>query len=66
VSLEGWVPDVGDYLTLAEVVEFAFDYRGNTTIVKRDGTILAAVGGVSPEANVAKALELVRTLAPAK
>ena len=38
MSLEGWVPDVGDYLTLAEVVEFAFDYRGNTTIVKRDGT----------------------------
>jgi hypothetical protein len=38
VSLEGWVPDVGPYLTLEEVVEFAFDYRGNTTIVKRDGT----------------------------
>jgi hypothetical protein len=38
VSLEGWVPDVGQYLTLEEVVEFAFDYRGNTTIVKRDGT----------------------------
>jgi hypothetical protein len=38
VSLEGWVPDVGRYLTLEEVVEFAFDYRGNTTIVKRDGT----------------------------
>jgi len=38
VSLEGWVPDVGPYLTLEEVVEFAFDYRGNTTIVTRDGT----------------------------
>lgn len=38
MSLEGWVPDVGDYLTLQEVVEFAFDYRGNTTIVKTDGT----------------------------
>jgi hypothetical protein len=38
MSLEGWVPDVGQYLTLEEVVEFAFDYRGNTTIVKRDGT----------------------------
>ena len=37
MSLEGWVPDVGQYLTLEEVVEFAFDYRGNTTIVKRDG-----------------------------
>jgi hypothetical protein len=38
LSLEGWVPDIGPYLTLAEVVEFAFDYRGNTTIVKTDGT----------------------------
>ena len=38
MSLEGWVPEVGEYLTLAEVVEFAFDYRGNTTIVRTDGT----------------------------
>lgn len=42
MSLEGWVPDVGPYLTLEEVVEFAFDYRGNTTIVKRDGTEIVA------------------------
>jgi peroxiredoxin Q/BCP len=34
-----------------------------TFVVKRDGTVLAAVGGVSPEANVARALELVRKLA---
>ena len=38
MSLEGYVPEIGPYLTLAEVVEFAFDYRGNTTIVKTDGT----------------------------
>ena len=38
MTLEGWVPEIGPYLTLAEVVEFAFDYRGNTTIVKTDGT----------------------------
>ncbi|HUM15494.1 MAG TPA: hypothetical protein VL086_07395 [Candidatus Nitrosotalea sp.] len=38
MSLEGWVPEIGQYLTLEEVVEFAFDYRGNTTIVKRDGS----------------------------
>jgi hypothetical protein len=37
VTLEGWVPEIGPYLTLGEVIEFAFDYRGNTTIVKRDG-----------------------------
>ncbi len=38
VTLEGWRPEIGGYLTIAEVVEFAFDYRGNTTIVKTDGT----------------------------
>ena len=38
MSLEGWVPQIGEFLTLAEVVEFAFDYRGNTTIVRTDGT----------------------------
>jgi hypothetical protein len=40
MSLQGWVPEVGPYLTLEEVIEHAFDYRGNTTIVKRDGTEL--------------------------
>jgi hypothetical protein len=38
VSLEGWTPQLGEYLSLDEVIEFAFDYRGNTTIVKTDGT----------------------------
>ena len=38
MPLESWVPQIGDYLTLAEVIDFAFDYRGNTTIVKTDGT----------------------------
>jgi hypothetical protein len=33
-------------------------------VIQRDGTVLAAVGGVSPEENVARALELVRKLAP--
>ena len=40
MSLEGWVPEIGEYLTLAEVVEFASDYRGNTTVVRTDGTEL--------------------------
>lgn len=40
MSLEGWVPEIGESLTLAEVIDFAFDYRGNTTIVRRDGTEL--------------------------
>ena len=38
MTLEGWVPQIGEYLTLAEVIDFAFDYRGNTTIVKADGS----------------------------
>ena len=35
---EGWVPVINEYLSLAEVIELAFDYRGNTTIVKTGGT----------------------------
>ena len=38
MTLEGWAPRIDDALTLAEVIELAFDYRGNTTIVKTDGT----------------------------
>jgi hypothetical protein len=40
MTLEGWVPQIGEYLTLAEVVDFAFDYRGNVTVVKTDGTAI--------------------------
>src|SRR5215468_6399779 len=38
MTLEGWRPEIGASLTLAEVIDLAFDYRGNTTIVKTDGT----------------------------
>jgi len=37
MTLEGWVPQINDYTSLREVVDFAFDYRGNTTVVKKDG-----------------------------
>ncbi|MEO7116866.1 MAG: peroxiredoxin [Caldimonas sp.] len=47
--------------TRGKEIDHGFTER-TTFIVKRDGTIVAAVGGVSPEANVAKALELVRKL----
>ncbi len=47
--------------TRGKEIDHGFTER-TTFIVKRDGTIAAAVGGVSPEANVAKALELVRKL----
>ena len=37
-SLEGWVPEIGPGLSLAEVVDKAFDYRGNITVVRADGS----------------------------
>ena len=37
-SLEGWTPEVMDAASLAEVIERAFDYRGDVTIVRRDGS----------------------------
>ena len=39
-TLEGWAPEPAADLPLARIVELAFDYRGNTTVVKRDGTEL--------------------------
>lgn len=38
MTLQGWVPEPGEFLTLAEVIDLAFDYRGNVTVVKADGT----------------------------
>lgn len=38
MSLEGWVPELDESLTLAQVIDLAFDYRGNVTVVKTDGT----------------------------
>jgi hypothetical protein len=38
--LEGWEPAVGVEVSLEEVVERAFDYRGDVTVVRRDGTEL--------------------------
>ena len=37
-SLEGWMPTLDDSLTVEQVIEMAYDYRGNTTIVKTDGS----------------------------
>lgn len=38
MTFQGWVPELGEFLTLAEVIDQAFDYRGNVTVVKVDGT----------------------------
>src|SRR6187549_1421480 len=48
--------------TRGKEIDHGFTER-TTFVVKRDGTVHAAVGGVSPEENVARALELVRKLA---
>ena len=37
-TLEGWMPEIGPALSLAEVVEKAFDYRGNVTVIRTDGS----------------------------
>jgi hypothetical protein len=37
-GLEGWAPEPGPDLPLERIVDLAFDYRGNTTVVKEDGT----------------------------
>jgi peroxiredoxin len=60
-------------LKVSSAISGATDTRGKeighgfaertTFVVKPDGTVLAAVGGVSPEENVARALELVHKLA---
>src|SRR5918992_1078099 len=36
-SLEGWAPEIPDAATLAEVVDRAFDYRGDVTLTLDDG-----------------------------
>jgi hypothetical protein len=39
--LEGWEPVVGLETSLEDVIERAFDYRGDVTVIRRDGTELA-------------------------
>jgi hypothetical protein len=39
-SLEGWTPLVGEGIKLPDVVDRAFDYRGDVTVVRRDGSEL--------------------------
>ena len=51
--------------TRGKEIDHGFTER-TTFVVDRDGTVAAVVGGVSPEANVARALELVRQLATAR
>jgi hypothetical protein len=37
-TLEGWTPEIDKGVQLDEVIDKAFDYRGNVTLVKTDGS----------------------------
>jgi hypothetical protein len=37
LSLEGWTPEPGPALPLGRIIDLAFDYRGNVTVVRTDG-----------------------------
>jgi len=39
-SLQGWVPELANAEELREALEKAFDYRGDVTITRKDGTKL--------------------------
>ena len=51
--------------TRGKEIDHGFTER-TTFVVKRDGTVFATVGGVSPEENVAQALKFVRQLAASR
>ena len=37
-NLEGWIPELASQSEIFEALEKAFDYRGDVTITRRDGT----------------------------
>jgi hypothetical protein len=39
-NLEGWIPDVANEEDLRQALEKAFDYRGDITITRKDGTYI--------------------------
>ena len=39
-KLEGWIPDLGNEDDVRRVLEKAFDYRGDVTITRKDGSKL--------------------------
>ena len=39
-TLQGWVPELADESVIREALERAFDYRGDVTLTKKDGTVI--------------------------
>ena len=39
-SFQGWVPDLASENDLRQALEQAFDYRGDVTITRKDGTVI--------------------------
>jgi hypothetical protein len=60
-SLQGWVPELVSEPELREALEKAFDYRGDVTITRRDGTklegyIFDRVGGKTLDSSFVRVL----------
>lgn len=39
-NLEGWVPDLANEAEVREALEKAFDYRGDITVTRKDGSVV--------------------------
>ncbi len=39
-NLEGWIPELASETEVREALEKAFDYRGDVTITRKDGTMV--------------------------
>ena len=39
-QLEGWIPELASDAEVREALEKAFDYRGDVTITRKDGTVV--------------------------
>jgi hypothetical protein len=39
-NLEGWVPELANEVEVREALEKAFDYRGDVTITRKDGSVV--------------------------
>ncbi len=60
-GIEGWVPELANEADLREALEKAFDYRGDVTLTRKDGTkiegyIFDRVGGTTLSASFVRIL----------